>query len=179
MGALCSSWGPVLLRYLYRAIFVAFCFHSLYPCFFPLLCNLFCSPCYCFVYRFGRIERLKTKIFTLCCTQQRWVLWIYAFRISCFRYIFISVAYMFPGIFILIHWCAIFPLPLVTITKSQVYTFTGLRWSIWELREPTSSTTARPVSWIGFIFLGLYYASLVISIFLPFLLYDPLNTPYH
>jgi hypothetical protein len=118
---------------------------------------------------------LKTKIFTLCCTQRRWVLWIYAFRISCFRYIFISVAYMFPGIFILIQWCAIFPLPLVTITKSQVCTFTGLRWSIWELREPTSSTTARPVSWIGFIFLGLYYASLVIS----FLLYDPLNTPYH
>jgi hypothetical protein len=114
---------------------------------------------------------LKTKIFTLCCTQRRWVLCIYAFRISCFRYIFISVARHF----ILIQWCAIFPLPLVTITKFQVYTFTGLP----KLREPTSSTTTRPVSWIGFIFLGLYYASLVISFFYPFLLYDPLNTPYH
>jgi hypothetical protein len=98
----------------------------------------------------------------------------YAFMLSEFHALG-TYLFLLPGIFFLIQWCAIFPLPLVTITKFQVYTFTGLR----KLREPTSSTTTRPVSWIGFIFLGLYYASLVISFFLPFLLYDPLNTPYH
>jgi hypothetical protein len=76
--------------------------------------------------------------------------------------------FLLPGIFFLIQWCAIFPLPLVTITKFQVYTFTGLP----KLREPTSSTTTRPVSWIGFIFLGLYYASLVISFFTLFALWS-------
>ena len=85
MGSLCSS-GPVLLRYLCWTIFVAFCFHCLYPCFFLLHWNLlFCSPWYCFAYRVGRIESLKTKIFALCCTQRTWVLWISALNISCLR----------------------------------------------------------------------------------------------
>ena len=46
MGALYSSSGPVLLRYLYRAIFVAFCFH----------CFLFKQP--------GRAEHFGYEVFT-------------------------------------------------------------------------------------------------------------------
>ncbi|TKW36233.1 hypothetical protein SEVIR_2G427000v4 [Setaria viridis] len=33
--------------------------------------NLFFSPCCCFAYRLSRMEGLKTKIFTLGCTQRR------------------------------------------------------------------------------------------------------------
>lgn len=77
MKAMKMAWVPYIPledRYgtsmLYKAIFVAYCFLPTYS--FSLVIKTYISHFgYCFVYRLSRIDSLKTKIFTLGCTQRR------------------------------------------------------------------------------------------------------------
>lgn len=109
MGALCSPWGPVLLYYRveHYLLLIDFYLKSLQLNFLPRLC---------FVFRLSRIDSLKTKIFTLECTQRRLVIWIHASGISCFSFVFV-----------LIHCCVIFPfLSTAVVTTGSSYKISGL-----------------------------------------------------